>query len=99
MAEREKVLRLILEVVEQMNAVLPEEEQILAMEQTPIFGLEAGLDSLCLLDLILGVERKLAETTGLAPNLAELLVGRRSGRAPATLGELSSFIADIEGAP
>jgi acyl carrier protein len=99
MAEREKVLLLILEVVEEINAVLPEEEQILAMEQAPIFGIEAGLDSLCLLDLILGVEAKLRETIGLVPNLAEILVGSESGRSPATLGALATFIAEIEASP
>jgi acyl carrier protein len=95
MVERAKILLLILEVVEKINEVLPEEEQILGMEQTPIFGIEAGLDSLCLLDLILGLETKLTETIGAAPNLAEILVGDDSGRAPATLGQLASFIAEI----
>ena len=96
MTERERVLGLILEVVEVINAALPYEEQILAMEETAIFGTEAGLDSLCLLDLILGVEARLSEVIGFAPNLAEVLVGSGTGRAPSTLGALASFVAEIE---
>ena len=91
--EREKILRLIFEVVEEINEVLPEEEQIIGMEQTQLFGMEAGLDSLSLLNLILGVETKLAETVGVAPSLAETLIGSESETAPATLGDLATFIA------
>ena len=96
MADRDKVLRLIFEVVEEINEALPEEEQILAVEQTPIFGLEAGLDSLSLLNLILGVEARLAETVGVAPNLSEVLIGSESDDVPDTLGALATFIAGGE---
>jgi len=97
MAEREKVLRLIFEVVDEINETLPEEEQILGAEQTPIFGVDAGLDSLSLLNLILGVETKLAETVGTALNLSEVLIGNDSDETPGTLGALADFIAELEG--
>ena len=96
MAERDKILRLIFEVVDEINEALPEEEQILGVEQTPIFGMEAGLDSLSLLNLILGVETRLAETIGSAPNLSEVLIGNEGDDVPATLGQLATFVSEIE---
>ena len=96
MAERDKILRLIFEVVDEINEALPDSEQILAVEQTPIFGFEAGLDSLSLLNLILGVETKIAETIGSSPNLSEILIGNESDDAPGTLGALATFIAGLE---
>ena len=96
MAERDKVLRLIFEVVDEINETLPEEEQILGVEQTPILGLDAGLDSLSLLNLVLGVETRLAETIGIAPNLSELLIGNDADDVPSTLGALATFVSELE---
>ena len=98
MAERERMLKLVFDVVEEINAVLPMEEQIFPAEETPIFGYEAGLDSRSLLDLILGVEGKLRDGAGPVPHLAEVLVGQRTGCAPETLGALATFIANLEDA-
>jgi hypothetical protein len=96
MAERDKVLRLLFEVVDEMNEALPEEEQIATAEDTAIFGVDAGLDSLSLLNLILDVETKLAETVGAGPNLSEVLIGNDGDDVPDTLGTLASFIAEFE---
>ena len=98
MAGRDKVLRLIFEVVDEINEVLPGEDRILGSEYTPIFSTsaaDAGFDSLSRLHLILGVEGKLSETAGTAPNLSEILISDRTDR-PTTLGALASFIAECD---
>ena len=97
MAERDKVLRLIFEVVDEINETLSEDEQITAAEETAIFGVDAGLDSLSLLNLVLGVETRLMETLGDAPNLSEELIGVDGDDVPGTLGALATFIAEYEG--
>ena len=97
MAECEKILRLIFEVVEELNESLPVEEHIACSDDTAILGEDAGLDSLSLLNLVLGVETRLAETLGGPQNLADVLVGGDAEDPPATLGELARFIVELEG--
>ena len=96
MADRDQILRLIFEVVDDINATLPEDERIHPTDQTPIFGFDAGFDSLSRLDLILGVETQLAESAGVVPNLSEILIGDTTHTVPETLGALASLIAEIE---
>ena len=52
MVDRDTVLRLIFEVVDELNDSLPLEERVPFTEETAIFGEAATLDSLALLNLV-----------------------------------------------
>lgn len=94
MAEREEILRIVLEAVDVFNGSLVPEERIERSEWTPVFGEASILDSLSVLRLILGIETRLVEARGGPTHLADRLV---TGEAfpPMTVGALATRIAEL----
>lgn len=59
------VVEAIYRAIDEVNAILPEERKLIKSEETALYGREGSLDSLGLVNLIVAVERCLADEFGL----------------------------------
>jgi acyl carrier protein len=65
-----KILEAIYAAIEELNLQLPQEQRLQASPETVLFGEAGPLDSLGLVNLIVLVEQKVEEHTGVAVALA-----------------------------
>jgi acyl carrier protein len=61
MIERDRILQVVREAVDEMNEALPPGEQLEKSESAPLFGKDGRLDSLGLVTLVVGVEEKIRD--------------------------------------
>ena len=61
MSDSKKILKLIFQLVDELNERLPEEERLEKSKKTPLTGESAKLDSLKLVSLIVAAEQKVQE--------------------------------------
>ncbi len=71
MNQRERVHGLVVAAITELNQQLPPGERAGTEADSPLFGADGPLDSLGLVNLIVGVEEKLSQAYGCAPNLAD----------------------------
>ena len=70
---KERILRTIFEVVDEVNKMLPEERRLQKLSDTFLAGDSGNLDSLGLINFIVELEGGLQKDFGLTMNLIELL--------------------------
>ena len=70
MTQNEKITQLIFDALDEINAQLPEEQQLEKSLTTSLYGEKGKLDSLGLVNLIVAVEQKLQDELGLTITLA-----------------------------
>lgn len=76
---REQISECILRAIDNLNPQLPEEQQVERTPTAKLFGREAPLDSLGLVNLIVAVEEQLADDLDLPMTLAnEKAMSRRT---------------------
>ncbi|MFA6109396.1 MAG: acyl carrier protein [Candidatus Latescibacterota bacterium] len=77
MSGEEQVRRLVAAVITELNQQLPPGQRLDVVGEAPLYGEGGPLDSLGLVNLIVGVEEKVTATFGRTPNLADeiLLAG------------------------
>jgi len=68
--QNEKITQLIFDALDEINAQLPEEQQLEKSLTTSLYGEKGKLDSLGLVNLIVAVEQKLQDELGLTITLA-----------------------------
>ena len=68
--EKEQVAQILYEGIEELNAQLPEGRRLEAKMDTVLFGESGKLDSLGLVNLIIGAEEKIEERLGMAITIA-----------------------------
>lgn len=71
MADKDRVLALIYEAAEELNEDLPEEQQLDSAPETILFGKDASLDSIGLVNLIAAVEERIEDELDAALTLAD----------------------------
>jgi len=69
--DREKVTRLIHDVIDDLNAQLPDESKLEKHSGFVLFGSAGSLDSLGLVSFIVGVEDKINDEYGFTISLAD----------------------------
>lgn len=91
----EKVREIIHRVIDQLNLQLAADQRLEKGESTLLFGEEGKLDSLGLVNLIVGVEGGLAEGFGTAVNLADEQLMTRQDSPFRTVGSLVEYVASL----
>jgi len=69
--DQKEMIRLIFDAIEEMNEYLPDEEQLEMSSETVLFGEEARLDSIGLVDLIVAIEQRIDDALGVSVALAD----------------------------
>lgn len=77
MSDEERVRGLVAEAIAELNQQLPPRQRLDVVGEAPLYGDGGPLDSLGLVNLIVGVEEKVTAAFGHTPNLADetLLAG------------------------
>jgi acyl carrier protein len=70
-SERERVYALVAAAITELNQQLPPGARAGTEPESALFGADGPLDSLGLVNLIVGVEEKISQAYGHAPNLAD----------------------------
>ena len=71
MVDKEDIIALIYEVLDETNGMLPTEQQVEKSLETALYGPKSPVDSLGLITLIVGIEQKVDEKFGATIILAE----------------------------
>lgn len=69
--DKDRVVALIFEAIGELNQTRAGSRQVPCSVSTPLFGSQSVLDSLGLVNLIVGVEARIADETGEAITLAD----------------------------
>ena len=93
--EEEKILAAVFEAIDEVNAVLPPEGQIVKDRATVLFGEGGTLDSLGLVKMIVAVEGKLQEHFGTVVTLANERAMAREENPFRSVGSLAEYAAEV----
>ena len=95
MGDIDKLNKLVLSAVDEVNELLPKYQKLEKSLDTGLFGAEARIESLTIINLIVAVEEKFENEFNKAINLSEKVFFLEN--PPKTLGTLSEYILDIMG--
>jgi acyl carrier protein len=71
MQAREKVVEIVRAAIEEVNAQLPPESRVALDLETPLFGPQATLGSLGLVNLVVATEQRMNEAFGIEVSLTD----------------------------
>jgi acyl carrier protein len=92
MSDRENVIRLIYQAIDEFNLQHPPEERLEKSAESVLFGPEGRLDSLGLVDLILAAEQKIAEELDAVVTLADEKAMSQKSSPFRTVGALADYV-------
>ena len=92
---RERILESLLAAVDQVNEMLPEQNQLERSPSAVLFGPAAKLESLDCLNLVLAAEELLNAELEAPLDLATRLVTEDAPEPPETLGALADLIGSL----
>jgi acyl carrier protein len=95
MTDNEKVIRTIMEAIEDLNEQLPREEKIEKSINTTLFGSGGKLDSLGLISLVTTVEQKIEEDFGMTVTLLDDIAGLEHKNPFLTVKTLSDYVTSV----
>ncbi len=93
MEKREDIIQLIFAVVDQLNLQRFEDQRLEKSVEAPLFGGAGKLESLGLINLIVGIEEKVAEAFAVPINLADESSISPGDNPFQTIGSLADHIA------
>ena len=95
MSDRQRILELLYEAVDEINLQLPPAERLERAPDALIVARESKLDSLHAINLIVAIEQKIEESLGTPVNLTsdELMSGEID--ALETIGNLANYICTV----
>jgi len=97
MSNRESIIRLIYEAIDEFNLQHPPEERLEKSAESVLFGPSGRLDSLGLVDLILATEQKITEDLDVAVTLADEKAMSQKTSPFRTVGSLADYIGLLLG--
>jgi D-alanine--poly(phosphoribitol) ligase subunit 2 len=89
---REKVTQVLHAAIDELNEQLPEDGRLDASDDTVLFGESGELDSLGLVNLIVMVEQRVAETLGAPITLADERAMSERNSPFRTIGTLTDYV-------
>ena len=90
-----KVLDLIYEAIDEINQQLPPGRAMVKSPETVLFGKGAQLDSLGLVNLVVGTEQRLSDTFGVALTLANEKAFSMKQSPFRTVGSLADYVTGL----
>jgi acyl carrier protein len=94
-ARRDRVVQLLFQVIDDLNQNLPRETQLSKSVDTPLFGEESLLDSLGLVNLIVGAEDKIQEEFNTTITIADERVVLQQRTPFRTVETLANHICQL----
>jgi acyl carrier protein len=91
MTGNEKVIQAIFNAVEEVNRLLPENQQLVKSADTVLYGKFGKLDSLGLVNLIVTTEQKIEEEFGVTITLADESTMSQDQNPFRTIGTLADY--------
>ena len=95
MVTSDEVDAIIFHALESLNADLKPEDRIAVSLETPLFGADAGIDSLGFVSLIVDVETALVVDHGLSISLADDFAASRAQSPYSTVETLRDYILTL----
>ena len=95
MTEQEKILEAVYRAVDWVNSELPPNHQIVKAPETRLYGPQALLDSLSLVNLIVATEREIEDAFGVSVLLASDRAMSQKRSPFLTIGSLASYIQEL----
>ena len=96
MSKREKVVEVIYSIIdEEINSIPSRKEPLKKSEDTVLFGGPNGLDSLDLVNLIIGVEEQIVDVFGLEIALADESAMSEEKSPYRTIKSLADYISTL----
>ncbi|MBS1517993.1 MAG: acyl carrier protein [Bacteroidetes bacterium] len=95
MNELNKIHKIIFDAIDVLNEGLDIEKRISKSNDTVLYGTNSRLDSFGLVNLIITVEEKIQDETGVALNLADEKALSRKSSPFLTVGTLSAYIEEL----
>lgn len=93
--ERQQILSLVYASIETINEMKTNEDKLELREDTPLFGSESKLDSLGLVNLIIGTEQRFSDELGIEVILTDDRVMTHSDNVFERVKTLVDYIGDI----
>lgn len=93
--ERKTALQAIYNAIEELNPQMPETHQLLPQETSLIFGEDAPLDSLQLVNLVMAVEQCIMDLTGDELVLASESAMSRKRSPYRSVGALADYAVEV----
>jgi len=91
--ENTEVTGVLFDAIDEVNALLPPEQQLEKSVDTVLFGGSGKLDSLGLVTFIVAAEQKISETLGHSVTLADEKAMSQKNSPFRTIGTLTDYIA------
>ena len=95
MTNNEKIVRAVMDAIDELNEQLPKEKKLAKSVDTALFGKAGNLDSLGLVSLVTTVEQKIEESFGKSAVLLEDIDLLENDNPFQTVKSLADYIASI----
>lgn len=95
MMTRETVERIVLTAIEELNRDLPPDSRLSLAPDTALYGRNSSLGSLALVNLIVGIEERLADEFGKAVTLADDKAFAQKNSPFASIASLIDYILGL----
>jgi acyl carrier protein len=95
MTENDKIIRAVLEAIDELNEQLPKEKKLEKSLDTSLFGSGGSLDSLSMVSLVTSVEQKIEENFGITATLLEDIADLENDNPFETVMSLADYVASI----
>ena len=92
MSQAEKVLNLIYDAIDEVNQQLPPGQPLEKSPETVLFGKSSRLDSLGLVNLVVGIEQRVGDEFGVAVMLANEKAFSQKSSPFRTVGSLAEYV-------
>jgi hypothetical protein len=92
MIDRDRIVKLVHGVIDELNELLPEGEALRKEPGTVILGEGGGLDSMGTVNLVVALDNRLQETLGRPVNLTEDPRIFEKGGVLSTVGTMTDFL-------
>ena len=97
MIERERILKVVCEAVDELNETLAPGERLEKSEAAPLFGRDGRLDSLGLVNLVVAVEEKIRDAFSAEISLTDERAMSYRASPFRSLGAMTDYIAHAMG--
>jgi len=93
--EKEKILNILFDAIDEINEIRPEGQRVEKSADTVLFGQGGALDSIGLVSFIVASEQKIAEETGASITLADERAMSQKNSPFRTVSALADYISTL----